>query len=71
MARAKERRLRTYPHRWGEGKVHRLLWSAENRVWYPACSTPHAAGGFGGYGFHGERIEDDAEVTCKVCGSPG
>ena len=63
MVRTREARFQTYDSRWGQGRVHRYLYSTENRLWYIACRSP------GSY-VHGRRTNDDAEVTCLRC-DPG
>lgn len=62
MARAREKRFRTHPNRWGQGKVHRYVYDSLNRVWYCLCVTP---GPFPRY--HGEVVDEKEEVTCKKC----
>lgn len=61
MSHPKERRLKTYPNRYGEGKVHRMLYSSLNRIWYVSCR------GLGGLLFHGEEVDSSTPVTCKKC----
>lgn len=73
------RRLRTYPHRWGEGNVHALAWrsvtredyhnwtyvSPSGKAWVFACALKHA---------HGREIDDGDDpspVTCKRCLASG
>lgn len=57
----KERRFKTADNRWGKGKVHRYLYSPENRTWYVACRGVHRGDPYG------RQTEDDTEVTCVRC----
>jgi len=58
---AKERRFKTYSHRWGEGKVHRYLYDSVNKMWYVACRGIHRSTP------HGRETIVSAPVTCKKC----
>lgn len=59
MSRVKK--LQTYPNRWSQGKIHRLVYSRENKLWYPACGQP-------GETYHGFEVDAKTEATCKKCG---
>ena len=60
MSYPKEKRLKAGKSRWGEGKVHRLLYSRVNKMWYPACRAP------GAY-IHGIEVDPATPPTCKKC----
>jgi hypothetical protein len=56
----KEKRFKSHGSRWGPGKVHRLVWNYENKVWYIACLKPYED-------YYGVEVHEDTEVTCKKC----
>lgn len=61
MSYPKPRRLKTPDHRFGEGKVHILVYSRENKVWYTLCQS-------GTYGKpQGREVDPTTEPTCKKC----
>lgn len=60
MSRVKK--LQVHPNAYGPGKIHRLVYSKENRMWYPSCRRP-------GVEYHGLEVDAKTEVTCKKCGS--
>ena len=62
MSRPKEKRLKTADHRWGPGKVHRLVYNRENRIWYTVCKSSTLGKPYGD-----ETIDPDTPVTCKRC----
>ena len=55
------RLARTWGSRWGPGKVHVTYYDRANKDWRLVC-RPDAW-------YHLERLEQDAEVTCKTCAS--
>lgn len=57
----KEKRFKTYESRWSNGKVHRYLYSYENRWWYVACRGPEKTDP------QGSVLDELIKVTCKKC----
>lgn len=53
------RRWRTLPNRWGDGKVHLLVWSKADQEWVFVCPRQHTNGT--------EEMHDDPPVTCREC----
>jgi len=56
--------FRTYPNRWGDGRVHLQFWSKTHKQYALVCN-PSDVGSFSGY--HGYELMDPAELTCKLC----
>lgn len=60
MAKTREKRFRTFPHRWGDGKVHSMYYDSLNRLWVSDCKQHQLS-------MHGEFVDENEEVTCKKC----
>lgn len=58
------KRLRNHPHRWGDGKVHVMIWRRDWRQWVKACRFDDVSALSA---VRGEDVPDDEPVTCKAC----
>lgn len=54
-------KMQTYPHSYGEGKVHLLYWDSLNKQWRISCCDKLELD------YHAHRVDDTVEVTCKKC----
>lgn len=59
------KRLRMYPSRWGEGKVHLMIYRRDYKQWVKACRFDDIS--ILGEEPRGVDVNDDEAITCRVC----